>query len=101
MPECMVDETLAGAMSNYLTAAIATRQKLEAGFNRRIRFLSAALAVSKRVVPIMARLRLRELSLTKGLLFAGQWTPTMESTTKTQLLSISQAQLARDQPSTS
>ena len=106
MPECMVDETLAGAVSlaNYLTAAIsriATRQKLEAGFDRRIRFLSAALAESKRVVPMMARLRLRELPLTKGLLFAGQWTPTVESTIETHLLSVSQAQLARDQPSTS
>ena len=50
---------------------------------------------------MMAKLRLRELSLTTGLLFAGQWTPTVESTTKTQLLSISLAQLARDQPSTS
>ena len=30
-----------------------------------------------------------------------QWTQTVESTTKTQLLSVSQAQLARDQPSTS
>ena len=52
MPECIVDETLAGAVSlaNYLTAAIGrivTRQKLEAGYNRRIRFLSAALAESK------------------------------------------------------
>ena len=52
-------------------------------------------------MPTMARLRLRELPLTKGLMFAGQWTPTVESTTKTQLLSVSQAQLARDQPSTS
>ena len=34
-------------------------------------------------------------------MFAGQWTQTVESTTKTQLLSASQAQLARDQPSTS
>ena len=59
------------------------------------------LAESNRVVPMMARLRLRELPLTKGLLFAGQWTPTVESTTKTQLLSVSQAQLAHDQPSTS
>ena len=106
MPECMVDETLAGAVSlaNYLTAAIgriSTRQKLEAGFDRRIRFLSAALAENKKVVPTMARLRLRELPLTKGLMFAGQWTQTVESTTKTQLLSVSQAQLARDQPSTS
>ena len=106
MPECMVDETLAGAVSlaNYLTAAIgriSTRQKLEAGFDRRIRFLSAALAENKKVVPTMARLRLRELPLTKGLMFAGQWTQTVESTTKTQLLSASQAQLARDQPSTS
>ena len=50
---------------------------------------------------MMARLRLRELPLTKGLLFAVQWTPTVESTTKTQHLSVSQAQLARDQPSTS
>ena len=106
MPECMVDETLAGAVSlaNYLTAAIgriSTRQKLEAGFDRRIRFLSAALAENKKVVPTMARLRLRELPLTKGLMFVGQWTQTVESTTKTQLLSASQAQLARDQPSTS
>ena len=104
MPECMVDETLAGAVSlaNYLTAAIgriSTRQKLEAGYDRRIRFLSAA--ENKKVVPMMARLRLRELPLTKGLMFAGQWTPTVESTTKTQLLSVSQAQLAREQPSTS
>ena len=96
MPECMVDETLAGAVSlaNYLTAAIgriATHQKLEAGFNRQIHFLSSALAESKRAVPMMARLWLRELPLTKGLLFAGQWTPTVESTTKTQLLSVSQA----------
>ena len=100
-----MDETRPGAVSlaNYLTAAIgriATRQKLEAGFDRRIRFLLAALAESKWVVPMMARLRLRELPLTKGLLFAGQWTPTMESTTKTRLLSVSQAQLVRDQPST-
>ena len=106
MPECMVDETLAGAVSlaNYLTAAIrriSTRQKVEAGFDRRIRFLSAALAENKKVMPMMARLRLRELPLTKGLLFASQWTPTVESTTKTQLLSVSQAQLAREQPSTS
>ena len=50
---------------------------------------------------MMARLRLRELPLTKGLMFAGQWTPTVESTTKTLLLSVSQAQLAREQPSTS
>ena len=101
-----MDETLAYALSlaNYLTAAIGrigTRQKLEAGFDHRIHFLSAALAESKRVVPMMARFWLRELPLKKGLLFAGQWTPTVESTTKTQLLSISQAQLARDQPSTS
>ena len=39
LPECMVEETVAGAVSlaNYLTAAIgriATRQKLEAGFER-------------------------------------------------------------------
>ena len=78
VPECMVDETLAGAVSlaNYLTAAIsriATRKKLEAGFHRRIRFLSAALAESRQVVPMMARLQLRELPLTKGPLFAGQW----------------------------
>ena len=48
MPQCMVDKTLAGAVSlaNYLTAAIATRQKLEAGFDPQIRFLSAALAES-------------------------------------------------------
>ena len=41
VPECMVDETLAGAVSlaYYLTVAIsriATRQKLEAGFDRRM-----------------------------------------------------------------
>ena len=106
MPECMVDKTLAGnvSLANYLTAAIgriATRQKLEAGFDRRIRFLSAVLTENKDIVPMMARLRLRELPLTKGLLFAGQWTPTVESTTKTQLLSVSQAQLAREHPSTS
>ena len=106
MPECMVDETLAGAVSlaNYLTAAIgriATRRRLEAGFDRRIRFLSPVLTENKGIVPMMARLRLRELPLTKGLLFEGQWTPTVESTTKTQLLSVSQAQLAREQLSTS
>ena len=76
MPKCMVDKTLAGAVSlaNYLTAA---------GFDHHGCFLSAGLAVSKRVVPMMTKLRLRELPLTKGLLFGGQWTPPVESTTKT------------------
>ena len=46
----------------------------------------------------LAKLRLKELPLTKGTLFAGEWTTTVESTTKAQLLSVTQAQLARDQP---
>ena len=101
LPSYITDDTLPGAISlaNFLTAAItrvAIRQKLEAGFDRRVRFM--AVALSKGVVPHMAKLRLKELPLTKGTLFAGEWTTTVESTTKAQLLSVTQAQLARDQP---
>ena len=101
LPLYVTDDTLPGAISlaDFLTAAItriAIRQKLEAGFDRRVRFMSVAL--SKGVVPHMAKLRLKELTLTKGTLFAGEWTTTVESTTKAQLLSVTQAQLARDQP---
>ena len=63
---------------------LAIRQKLEAGFDRRVRFMLVDL--SKGVVATMAKLRLRELPLTKGTLFAGEWTPTVESTTKAQLI---------------
>ena len=77
---------------------LAIQLKLEAGFDRRVRFMSVALAESRGVVPTMAKLRLKELPLTKGTLFAGEWTPTVESTTKAQLLSVTQAQLARDLP---
>ena len=101
LPSYITDDTLLGAISlaNFLTAAmsrLAIRQKLEAGFDRRVRFMSVAL--SKGVVPTMAKLHLRELPLTKGTLFAGEWTPTIESTTNAQLISATQAQLARDQP---
>ena len=101
LPSYITDDTLPGAISlaNFLTAAItrvAIRQKLKAGFDRRVRFM--AVALSKGVVPHMAKLRLKELPLTKGTLFAGEWTTTVESTTKAQLLSVTQAQLARDQP---
>ena len=101
LPSHVTDDTLPGAISlaNFLTAAItriAIRQKLEASFDRRVRFMSVALP--KGVVPHMAKLRLKELPLTKGALFAGEWTTTVESTTKAQLLSVTQAQLARDQP---
>ena len=75
---------------------LAIRQKLEAGFDRRVRFMSVAL--SRGIVPTIAKLRLKELPLTKGTLFAGKWTSTVESTTKAQLISATQAQLARDQP---
>ena len=101
LPSYITDDTLPGAISlaNFLTAAItrvAIRQKLEAGFDRRVRFM--AVALSKGVIPHMAKLPLKELPLTKGTLFAGEWTTTVESTTKAQLLSVTQAQLARDQP---
>ena len=101
LPSYITDDTLPGAISlaNFLTAAItrvAIRQKLEASFDRRVRFM--AVALSKGVVPHMAKLRLKELPLTTGTLFAGKWTTTVESTTKAQLLSVTQAQLARDQP---
>ena len=101
LPSYITDDTLPDAISlaNFLTAAItrvAIRQKLEAGFDRRVRFM--AVALSKGVVPHMAKLPLKELPLTKGTLFAGEWTTTVESTTKAQLLSVTQAQLARDQP---
>ena len=101
LPSHVTDDTLPGAISlaNFLTAAItriAIRQKLEASFDRRVRFMSVALP--KGVVPHMAKLRLKELPLTKGALFAGEWTTMVESTTKAQLLSVTQAQLARDQP---
>ena len=56
-----------------------------------------SVALPKGVVPHMAKLRLKELPLTKDTLFAGEWTTTVESTTKAQLLSVTQAQLARDQ----
>ena len=93
LPSYVTDDTLPGVISlaNFLAAAmsrLAIRQKLEAGFDWRVCFMSVAL--SKGVVPTMAKLRLRELPLTKGTLFEGEWTPTVESTT--------QAQLARDQP---
>ena len=100
LPSYVTDDTLPGAISlaNFLAAAmsrLAIRQKLEAGFDRRVCFMSVAL--SKGGVPTMAKLRLRELPLTKGTLFVGEWTPTVESTTKAQLISATQAQLARDQ----
>ena len=53
--------------------------------------------ISKGVVPHMAKLRFKELPLIKGTLFAGELTTTVESTTKAQLLSVTQAQLARNQ----
>ena len=77
------------SLANFLTAAITLiviRQKLEVGFDRRVQFMSVAL--SKGVVPHMAKLRLKELPLTKGTLFAGEWTTTVESTTEAQLLSV-------------
>ena len=100
LPSYVTDNTLPGAISlaNFLTAAmsrLAIRQKLEAGFDRRVRFMSVAL--SRSIVPTIAKLRLKELPLTKGTLFAGK-TSTVESTTKAQLISATQAQLARDQP---
>ena len=78
------DDTLPGAISlvNFLTAAmsrLAIRQKLEADFDRRVRFMSVALSEHKGVVPTMAKLRIKELPLTKGTLFAGEWTSTVES----------------------
>ena len=90
LPLYVTDDMLPGAISlvNFLTAAmsrLAIRQKLEAGFDRRVRFMSVAL--SKGVVPTMAKLPLRELPLTKGTLFAVEWTPIVESTTKAQLIS--------------
>ena len=101
LPSHVTDNMLPGAISltNFLTAAmsrLAIRQKLEAGFDRRVRFMSVAL--SRGIVPTIAKLRLKELPLTKGTLFAGKWTSTVESTTKAQLISATQAQLARDQP---
>ena len=106
MADYLVDGTLAGAisLSNYLAAAItrlSIRMKMEAGFDRRLRFLAVALAEQKRVVPTAAKLRLKELPLTKGSLFAGQWTSTLESASRAQMLSITEAQLAREQPSSS
>ena len=101
LPSYVTDDTLPGAISlaNFLTAAmsrLAITQKLAAGFDRRVRFMSVAL--SKGIVPTMAKLRLKELPLTKGTLFAGEWTTTVEFTTKAQLILVTQAQLARDQP---
>ena len=101
LPSYVTDATLPGAISlaNFLTAAMSRltiRQKLEAGFDRRVRCMSVAL--SRGIVPTMPKLRLKELPLTKGTLFAGEWTSTVESTTKAQLISAMQAQLARDQP---
>ena len=101
LPSYVTDNTLPGAISlaNFLTAAmsrLAIRQKLEAGFDRRVRFMPVAL--SRGIAPTIAKLRLKELPLTKGTLFAGKWTSTVESTTKAQLISATQAQLARDQP---
>ena len=66
--------------------------------DRRVRFMSVALSGHRGVVPTMAKLCLKELPLTKGTLFAGERTSTVESTTKAQLILATQAQLARDQP---
>ena len=87
LPSYVREDTLPGAISlaNILTAAmsrLAIRQRLEAGFDRRVRFMSVALSEHKGVVPTMAKLHLKELPLTKGMLFAGEWTSTVESTTK-------------------
>ena len=101
LPSYVTDDMLPGAISlaNFLTAVmsrLAIRQKLEAGFDRRVCFMSVAL--SRGIVPTIAKLRLKELPLTKATLFAGKCTSTVESTTKAQLISATQAQLARDQP---
>ena len=85
LPLYVTDDTLPAAISlaNILTAVMSRLAiRLAIGFDRRVRFMSVALSEHKGVVPTMAKLRLKELPLTKGMLFAGEWTSTVESTTK-------------------
>ena len=70
---------------------------MELGFDHRVRFLGIAFAQNRRVVPALVKMRLKTLRLTQGILFAGKWMPMVESPGKAPLLSMTQAQLARDQ----
>ena len=80
------------------TSRLAMRLKMEASFDHRVKFLAVALAENRRVVPALAKMRLKTLPLTQGTLFAGKCRPPVESSGKAQLLCMTQAQLARDQP---
>ena len=80
------------------TSRLAMRLKMEAGFDHRVKFLAVALAENRRVVPALAKMWLKTLPLTQGTLFARKCRPPVESSGKAQLLCMTQAQLARDQP---